>query len=162
MGYSAIVSVPVLQKRARSSIKLGISVDGGSLTLIDFVAPRAAERAPADDVSARVVAELLAYGRDPGWAFTLPMRLSGTPFQVSVWRALCAIPPGATRSYGALAEQLGSSARAIGNACRANPIPIIIPCHRVIARHGLGGYGGAVAGAQLDIKSRLLAHEGWH
>ncbi len=62
-------------------------------------------------------------------------------------------------AFGALAERLHTSPRAVGNACRANPIPIVIPCHRVVSATGLGGYSGKTGGAQLALKRRLLEHE---
>ena len=85
---------------------------------------------------------------------------NGTPFQKSVWRELSKIPLGKTCTYGDIANKLNSSPRAVGNACRRNPIAIIIPCHRVISSQGLGGYAGATEGKQLDIKRWLLNHEG--
>lgn len=85
---------------------------------------------------------------------------NGTPFQKSVWRELSKIPLGKTCTYGDIANKLNSSPRAVGNACRRNPIAIIIPCHRVISAQGLGGYAGATEGKQLDIKRWLLNHEG--
>lgn len=85
--------------------------------------------------------------------------LKGTEFQKRVWRALCAIPPGTTKTYGELAKQLNTSPRAIGNACRKNPLPIIIPCHRVVAKNSLGGYAGARIGNLLEIKKWLLRYE---
>lgn len=101
-----------------------------------------------------------AYFRDPSKAIDLPTRLVGTAFQQRVWRAIAAIPAGSTRTYGALAADLGSSARAIGGACRTNPCPLVVPCHRVVARQGLGGFAGDRGGRLLAIKARLLAHEG--
>ena len=95
--------------------------------------------------------------------FSLPLAPSGTPFQRAVWRILTAIPYGETKSYGWVAEQLGmrSGARAVGGACGSNPIPIIIPCHRVIASNGaIGGYSGGGIGEGISIKRRLLALEG--
>ncbi|MCP3678709.1 MAG: methylated-DNA--[protein]-cysteine S-methyltransferase [Deltaproteobacteria bacterium] len=95
--------------------------------------------------------------------FSLPLAPSGTPFQRSVWRLLTTIPYGETKSYGWIAEQLGmrSGARAVGGACGSNPIPIIIPCHRVIASNGaIGGYSGGGIGEGLSTKKRLLALEG--
>lgn len=91
--------------------------------------------------------------------FKLPLDLTcGTPFQQKVWRALCKIPRGQTRSYAWIARQIGQpkAARAVGAACGANPIPIIVPCHRVIASDGsLGGYSGG-----LERKRQLLKLEG--
>ncbi len=89
-----------------------------------------------------------------------PAHFPGTAFQQRVLRALCQIPAGETRSYGQLARELGSSARAVGNACRRNPLPILIPCHRVVAASGPGGYAGETAGRNLQIKHWLLTHEG--
>lgn len=88
-----------------------------------------------------------------------PLAPAGTPFQQRVWRALADIPPGQTRTYGELATQLGTAPRAVGGALRANPIPIIIPCHRILAAQGLGGYAGASEEGRRR-KAWLLAHEG--
>lgn len=86
-----------------------------------------------------------------------PIRPGGTEFQKRVWAAMAAIPSGRTRSYGDLARQLGSAAQAVGNACGANPIPILIPCHRVVGANGLGGFSG---GDGLSTKAALLRLEG--
>lgn len=90
----------------------------------------------------------------------IPTAPLGTTFQLSVWAALAKIPPGKTMTYGELAQQLGTSPRAVGAACRSNPIPIIIPCHRVTAQHHLGGYMGATRGQALKNKTFLLQKEG--
>ena len=88
--------------------------------------------------------------------FDLPLAPSGTPYRRRVWEALRAIPFGATRTYHQIAAQVGGSARSVGQANGCNPIPILIPCHRVVARTGLGGYSG---GDGLDTKRILLALE---
>jgi len=93
---------------------------------------------------------------------TIPLAPQGTLFQKSVWHELCKIPLGETRTYGEIAHKLNSSARAVGNACRRNPVQIIVPCHRVVSAKGLGGYAGETQGRQLDIKRWLLNHEGVH
>ena len=85
---------------------------------------------------------------------------SGTTFQQRVWRALCEIPVGETRTYGELAKLLNSAPRAVGQACRRNPLPILVPCHRVVSAQGIGGYDGAEAGVELQRKRWLLRHEG--
>jgi len=90
----------------------------------------------------------------------LPIELQGTPFQRRVWKALREIPPGRTITYSELARQLGTGARAVGGACRANPCPIVVPCHRVVAVNGLGGFSGDTSGRKLEIKRWLLRHEG--
>ncbi|MFW2439025.1 MAG: methylated-DNA--[protein]-cysteine S-methyltransferase [Arenicellales bacterium] len=85
--------------------------------------------------------------------------LAGTEFQKKVWQILSSIKPGNTRTYGDIARQLGSSPRAVGNACRRNPVPIFIPCHRVVSASGRGGFMGHTSGEPLAIKGWLLAHE---
>ena len=90
--------------------------------------------------------------------FDLPLAPAGGDFQLSVWRAMCDIPYGATRTYGDLADALDNSARAVGTACGKNPIPIVIPCHRVVGAKGkLTGYSG---GAGVETKAYLLRLEG--
>ncbi len=100
--------------------------------------------------------QLFAYFDNELTEFDLPLAAAGTAFQCRVWDALCRIPYGETRSYGALAVRLGSAARAVGQANAANPIPIVIPCHRVVASDGIGGYSG---GDGLVTKRALLALE---
>jgi methylated-DNA-[protein]-cysteine S-methyltransferase len=106
-----------------------------------------------------VCAQLQAYLADPDFRFDLPLRPHGTPYRHRVWQALLEIPSGRTESYGELAQRLDSAPRAVGQACGANPIPIIIPCHRVLARNGLGGFMNHAAGKPLQIKRWLLEHE---
>ncbi|MEV0258156.1 methylated-DNA--[protein]-cysteine S-methyltransferase [Streptomyces sp. NPDC050732] len=105
-----------------------------------------------------VISQLEAYFAGELTEFDVPLRLDGTPFQRTVWRALQQIPYGETRTYGELAEALGrpNASRAVGLANGKNPIGVIVPCHRVIGANGsLTGYGGG-----LDRKQRLLAFEG--
>lgn len=89
--------------------------------------------------------------------FDLKLAPSGSPFETRVWTAMQAIPYGETRSYGDLAAAIGSAPRAVGSACGRNPIPIVVPCHRVLGKSGLGGYSGH---GGLDTKRQLLALEG--
>ncbi len=91
------------------------------------------------------------------WGISLPTK--GTAFQQKVWRYMQAIPVGETRSYGEVAKALNSSAQAVGNACRANPFPIVIPCHRIVSKSGLGGFAGQVEGNNISVKQWLLDHE---
>ncbi len=104
----------------------------------------------------RARALLDAYFDGDDVAFDLPLAPRGTPYQQRVWAALCTIPLGETRRYGEIAARAGGSARAVGAACAANPIPILIPCHRVVAASGGGGYSG---GSGLSTKRALLALE---
>jgi methylated-DNA-[protein]-cysteine S-methyltransferase len=151
VDYAAVVTTPV-------GI-LGIRLSGGQLVGIDLAA-RATALAHAPDEAARdVLDQLFHYFEDARWQFDLPLEMRGTPFQRRVWQALCRIPSGSTRSYGELAGELDSSARAVGGACRRNPIPIVVPCHRVIAAGGVGGFMGQRDGNALAIKQWLLDHE---
>jgi methylated-DNA-[protein]-cysteine S-methyltransferase len=137
-----------------------VCLEDGALVSVDFLPP-GPEQSPTSAAAAQVVAALRAYLADPRSPWDLPLALHGTPFQHQVWEALRTIPPGQALTYGELAHRLDTSARAIGGACGANPVPIVVPCHRVVAVHGLGGYGGVGSRGRLDIKRWLLAHEGW-
>ncbi|MAT64138.1 MAG: cysteine methyltransferase [Gammaproteobacteria bacterium] len=142
---------------------LGIRLDArGRLCGLDCLPEATAAVPAATAAAARVLAVLDAYFTDPA-AIPAGLELapSGTPFQRRVWRALQAIPSGTVRTYGTLAAELGSAPRAVGQACRHNPIPVLVPCHRVVARAGIGGYAGATAGPRLAMKQWLLAHEGY-
>ena len=99
---------------------------------------------------------------DPRYRFDMPLRLGGTRHRIAVWEAMQRIPAGKTRTYGDLATELHSSPRAVGGACGANPIPVVVPCHRIVAAGGsLGGFMGARdEGFELGIKRWLLEHEG--
>jgi methylated-DNA-[protein]-cysteine S-methyltransferase len=91
--------------------------------------------------------------------FDLPLELNGTEHQLKVWYALREIPSGQIQTYGGLAKSLHSSPRAIGQACGNNPIPIVIPCHRIVGKNGLGGFMHSTESKELNIKHWLLAHE---
>lgn len=90
--------------------------------------------------------------------FDLPLRPAGTAYQRRVWDAMLRIPRGQVRTYGDLARMIDSGPRPIGMACGRNPIPVVIPCHRVVASNGLGGYSG---GRGLPTKQALLELEGY-
>ncbi len=139
--------------------RLGITLRNGALADIVFLSDHAPLRAPRTELGRTVVDQLDAYFSDPGFSFNLPLLMIGTPYQRRVWRALRRIPAGKTKSYGELAKRLRSSPRAVGNACRANPIPIVVPCHRVVAASGIGGFMGKESGNALRLKRWLLDHE---
>jgi methylated-DNA-[protein]-cysteine S-methyltransferase len=153
--YTAIIAAPL----AEYPFKLGIRCDGDALSGIDFLPPESHTQIPVTAFAQEVVAQLHAYFKNPRFDFDIPLLAGGTAFQQQVWQALRGIAPGAPQSYGQLARQLHSSARAIGGACRRNPIPIIVPCHRVVARQGLGGFAGDTQGHHMIIKQWLLNHE---
>ncbi|MDH5570320.1 MAG: methylated-DNA--[protein]-cysteine S-methyltransferase [Gammaproteobacteria bacterium] len=108
----------------------------------------------------KISTQLQAYFSQAQINFELPLLTEGTDFQQRVWKSLRNIPVGQTRTYGQLAKQLNSSAQAVGNACRQNKVPIIVPCHRVVAAHGVGGFSGQTVGQAMEIKYWLLRHEG--
>ncbi|MCP5038464.1 MAG: methylated-DNA--[protein]-cysteine S-methyltransferase [Rhodobacteraceae bacterium] len=106
---------------------------------------------------ARARQQLDAYFAGELEVFDLPLKVKGSQFQRDVCDAIAAIPFGHTRTYGDIARDLGASAQAVGAACGANPIPIIIPCHRVLGASSLGGFSGA---GGVETKVWLLRHEG--
>jgi methylated-DNA-[protein]-cysteine S-methyltransferase len=139
--------------------RLGIEIEHDYLIAIRFLSEKTASIKPNSSLAKEVVSQLRAYFDKRTYRFDLPLRLLVTDFQHKVLGSLSLIPFGATETYGNLANQLDTSPRAIGNACRKNPIPIIVPCHRVLARNQIGGYCGAMSGKFLAIKKWLLNHE---
>ncbi len=156
--YSAILPFPLLP----SQWVLGLRSTAEAVFSIDFLPP-CALLAAGDPLARQVATQLSAYFRDPRQRLDdLPIAAEGTAFQRRVWASLRQIPAGQTFTYGQLATGLASGARAVGNACRRNPLPLLVPCHRVVARHGPGGYAGSKAGNLFLIKQALLAHESRH
>jgi methylated-DNA-[protein]-cysteine S-methyltransferase len=142
---------------------LGITTTDKHLTGVRFLAPTVPAKAPKRDSIAHLTCvQLQAYLENPAYVFDLPVKLSGTHHRLQVWEAMCRIPAGQVRSYGEVADELHSSARAVGGACGANPVPVIVPCHRIIgANHSIGGFMGAKGeGFEVGIKRWLLEHEG--
>ncbi|GIL06589.1 methylated-DNA--[protein]-cysteine S-methyltransferase [Betaproteobacteria bacterium PRO7] len=145
--------------------KLALTSDGGHLTGIHFprrdgrpAVERAWQRDDAAPVLARARTQLAEYFDGRRTRFDLPLRPAGTAFQQSVWRALLKVPFGRTSTYGALAAEIGrpTAARAVGAAVGANPLAVVVPCHRIIGADGtLTGYAGG-----LPRKTKLLALEG--
>ena len=150
-SYQAIVTAP--------GFSLGVQCTDDEITGIDFLEPRP-ELAPNTPLAAEAVRQLKAYIADPGFTFGLPLRPAGTTFQRRVWEQISAIPSGQTHTYGQLAKNLKNAPRAVGQACGANPYPLVVPCHRVIATGGgLGGFNRQGGGFLLDVKRWLLTHE---
>ncbi|OIZ94165.1 hypothetical protein A1D18_04715 [Candidatus Rickettsiella isopodorum] len=149
MFYKAIIQTPLG--------KLGISTTCQLLTQLDFLTDDKALIQPNEEVLYDIVNQLNQYFKHPSFQFNISYQLQGTPFQKRVWQTLSKIPIQKTVSYGTLAKKLNTGARAIGNACRANPLPILIPCHRVVAQKNLGGYKGK----EISIKKWLLNHESY-
>ena len=151
--YDAVIPTPLFDAR------LGLVFSDNVLVEIDFVGEEIALLSATHPTHKKVVQQLQKYFKHSATQLDLDITFQGSPFQKRVWKAMCEIPSGKTLTYGELAKQLGTSARAIGNACRTNKIPIVIPCHRIVAKTGLGGYMGHRKGVELDIKQWLLQHE---
>ena len=150
--YQAIVAAP--------GFCIGVRSDESEVHALEYLEP-CPEIPPKNALAAETVRQVQAYLVNADSDFSLPLRPSGTSFQRRVWEQIAAIPKHQTRTYGELAKALHNAPRAVGQACGANPFPLIVPCHRVIARNGgLGGFARHGGGFLLDVKRWLLAHEG--
>lgn len=152
--YDAVITSPLG--------KIGITLDREHLAALHYLADDTPLLNPRDAASMQVITQLEDFFCGEQRDFSVNIQLAGTQFQNQVWQALRQIPHGQTRTYGELAHSLNTSPRAIGQACRSNPIPIVVPCHRVTAVNHPGGYAGAVEGKLMDIKTWLLQHEKSH
>jgi methylated-DNA-[protein]-cysteine S-methyltransferase len=149
--YSAVLSAPFFS--------VGIRCDNDEITDISYLEPRP-DIAPRTPLAQEALRQLRGWLKDPRFEFGLPLAPAGTHFQRRVWAAVASIPLGETRSYGEVATLIHSGPRAVGNACGANPYPIVVPCHRVIAANqALGGFGKQGGGFLLEVKKWLLQHE---
>lgn len=149
--FDAVVAFPAM--------RVAVRTDGERVAEVRYLSPDTHERAPRNALAARAVRQLERYREDPDALFDLPIAQQGTSFQLQVWDAMVRIPRGAVRTYGELARELGGEARAVGQACGDNCLPIVIPCHRVVAADGLGGFAHSRSGFLIEAKSWLLAHE---
>jgi methylated-DNA-[protein]-cysteine S-methyltransferase len=137
----------------------GIRIGGNAVEELVFLPPDTPATAPDCALAERAAGQILAWLDDPDRPFDLPLVRRGTPFQHRVWDAIAKIPRGERRRYGILATELGSAPRAIGQACGANPFPIVVPCHRVVSATGIGGFAGSTGGYLIDAKRWLLDFE---
>lgn len=156
ISYQAVIESPL-----PAAPNLGLQFSNGRLSAVDFLGASRTPYVLQDECVTSVVALLERYFSNLPLGPMIPLNAVGTAFQQRVWNRLCRIPRGQVMRYGELADELGSSPRAVAGACRANPIPILVPCHRVIAMTGWGGYMGETAGETLAIKQWLLQHEGY-
>ena len=139
---------------------LGIRVASERLAGIDYLPRGAATLDPLSRFAARVCRQIERYLDDPDYRFDLPFDYAGSEFQCRVWRAIRAIPSGRTLTYQDVARLLRTAPRPVGGACGANRIPLVIPCHRVVASGGIGGFMHSRRGPGIEIKRWLLKHEG--
>jgi methylated-DNA-[protein]-cysteine S-methyltransferase len=139
---------------------LGVREKAGRICAIDYLPSRTTELPPQTAVARKAADQFDAYLADPRWKFELPCAFQASDFENDVWDAIRRIPPGQVRTYGDIAKQVRSIPRAVGGACGRNPLPLIIPCHRVVAAGGIGGFMGGRDDDPLAIKRWLLSHEG--
>ena len=137
---------------------VGIRVQDDFLVRLQLMPAPQPERSSANPFVQHVVQVLKRYLQDSDTPLDIPIAVTGTPFQQRVWRAIAAIPAGQTLTYSELADKVASGPRAVANVCGANHVPLVIPCHRVVAKSGLGGF---MQGEQdgLTVKQWLLDHE---
>jgi methylated-DNA-[protein]-cysteine S-methyltransferase len=132
-----------------------------SLIRLDFLAAEIHIEQQPQPLLLEAQRQLLAYCNDARFQFDLPYALAGTEHQLKVWQQIAQIGSGRTRRYQEIAQHIHSSPRAVGGACGRNPIPLIVPCHRVVAANGLGGFNANRNGLDwMPIKRWLLQHEG--
>lgn len=149
--YAAVLAAPFAH--------LGVIVSAQGVQRIDFLPVAFPLQAVANAYVQQLEAALAAYWHNPALPFGLPLTYQGSLHQQKVWQAMLAIPVGQTRSYGDIAREIGSSPRAVGQACGANPLPILIPCHRVVGKASRGGFMHRQDSAALGYKDWLLQHE---
>jgi methylated-DNA-[protein]-cysteine S-methyltransferase len=157
-GYSAVIASPLAGVPA-----IGLHIIENRLSGIDLQPTTLQPYGRENRVVEQFIVWLVQYASNPcATSTSVAIGMQGTPFQKRVWQALQQIGCGKTLTYGQLARALGSGARAVAGACRANPLPLIVPCHRVVSTSGLGGFMGELSGAAVDLKRWLLEHEHAH
>jgi methylated-DNA-[protein]-cysteine S-methyltransferase len=153
MKFNAVIDAPFG--------KVGIRVEGDSVREIVYLPGSVANVAADSALAQQAAAQIGQYFERASAPFDLPLAAAGTAFQRRVWQAICEIPPGAVKTYGQLARAVDSHPRAVGQACGSNFFPIVIPCHRVVASSGIGGFAHhGDDGYYRNVKRWLLAHEG--
>jgi methylated-DNA-[protein]-cysteine S-methyltransferase len=149
--YDVVIDFP--------KFKLGVTTREECVVAIKYLPLSAQSISPKTSLARRAAEQLEHYRENPDASFDLPLLIEGSALERAVWDAMCAIPRGRTRTYGELARELGADPRAIGQACGDNRLPIVIPCHRVVAADGIGGFAHSTGGYLLEAKRWLLMHE---
>ena len=149
--YDVIIDFP--------KMKVGVVTREGRVSGIRYLPPATEDQAPVNALAERAARQLERYREDPDTKFDLPLLIEGTEFQRRVWDLMCSIPRGKTLTYGEVARRLEGEARVVGQACGDNRLPIVIPCHRVVAADGIGGFSHASGGYLIEVKRWLLMHE---
>lgn len=156
MIQDRIFQTPIGNLHIKSENDVIISLEYGNFSLSNQKVSSTANNSPFWE---EVQFQLNEYFQSGSVQFNLPCKLEGSEYQKRVWQALIDIPRGEVLTYGALAKNLHSHPRAIGMACRKNPIPLFIPCHRVVSASGIGGFAGQTQGERIALKKWLLQHE---
>jgi methylated-DNA-[protein]-cysteine S-methyltransferase len=155
MRWDAVIEFP--------KMKVAVTTREERVVGIRYLPLTADSKVPANALAERAARQLERYRDDPDAKFDLPLLIEGSEFQRRVWDAMCAIPRGRTLTYGEMARKLDAGgydmARVVGQACGDNRLPVVIPCHRVVAADGIGGFGHSTDGFLLEAKRWLLMHE---
>jgi len=151
MRWDAVIEFP--------KMKVALATREERVAEIRYLPLAADSKAPDNALAERAVRQLERYRADADAKFDLPLLIEGTEYQRRLWEALREIPRGRTLTYGELARKLGGEARAVGQACGDNRLPIVIPCHRVVAAGGIGGFSHSTGGYLVEAKRWLLMHE---
>ena len=153
--FDAVIDFP--------KFKVGVKTRDERVVEVKYLPLSAQSIPPKTPLAERAARQLERYRDDPDTRFDLPVLIEGSTLQRAVWEAMCAIPRGRTRTYGDIALELEAAhfatPREIGQACGDNRLPIVIPCHRVVAADGIGGFGHSTGGYLLEVKRWLLMHE---
>ena len=137
---------------------IGISSQDDFLVKVDLLGQPLPEKSSSIPFVQQTARQIIEYLDNPQAPLDIPFAVKGTHFQKRVWRAIATIPPGETWTYGELADKVSSGPRAVANVCGANHVPLVIPCHRVVAKSGLGGFMQGKENG-LAVKQWLLDHE---
>jgi len=159
VGKPKIVTPALSASFAAPFAVIGISTNRGRVIRIQYLPLTTPVKKTSDELSLEVIKQIKKYIENPEHIFTLPVDISGTDYRLRVWNELEKIKPGQIKTYGEIATRLDSSPRAVGMACGDNKLPLLIPCHRVVAKHGVGGFMHSRGGFALGVKSWLLKHE---
>lgn len=139
---------------------IGIRTEDDALLELTYLPPQYEAQSARDALNKEVARQVQAYLSDPDFQFELPLSATGTVHQRKVWDVINAIPRGEVLTYAQVARRIGSAPRAVGQACGANWVPLVIPCHRVTATGGIGGFAHHDGGFHQNVKRWLLQHEG--
>jgi methylated-DNA-[protein]-cysteine S-methyltransferase len=157
VSWAAVAEMPF----GRIGIQTAMYEQSLVLSNVVYLGPKEPLIAPQNQLAESAIQQINQYCQDPNYVFNIPIIHKGTSHQQRVWQAIEKIPRGQVMTYGELAKKIKSAPRAVGGACAANPYPLIVPCHRIVAANGIGGFARQnERGYHRNIKQWLLAHEG--